>query len=81
MHACKCNCIEKICVSVNDLHLHGLYTPHIQLYTLTRTTLVYTLTSIYPHTQTHNFFKENEPHKCISTRILGLASLVIRVTQ
>lgn len=77
MPVCKCKKIhlhvgsvsvivqKKICVSVNDhLHLHRLYTPHIQLYTLTRTTLVYTLTNIYAHTNT-NFFVENEPRKCI----------------
>jgi uncharacterized protein YqfB (UPF0267 family) len=80
MHACKCNCIEKICVSVNDLHLHGLYTPHIQLYTLTRTTLVYTLTNIYPHTDTI-FLKKMNLINAFSTRVLGLATLVIRVTQ
>ncbi len=39
---CKCKCKKFGHVSVNDLHLHEIYTPYIWLLTLTRTTLVKT---------------------------------------
>ncbi len=38
----KCKCKMFIRVNVNDLHLHEIYMPYIQLLTLTHTTLVIT---------------------------------------
>jgi hypothetical protein len=40
MGPCKCKCKKIGHVSVNDLHLHGLYKRYVQLLTFTHTTLV-----------------------------------------